>query len=72
MNRARTTGLILMAGSALQLLLFLIGVTRRSYLALALPVAAAMMALSALTFWMGLTMINVEEEIEEPAINPNL
>jgi hypothetical protein len=57
-----------MAGAVLQMLLFLYGASRRSYWALALPVTAAMSALTALTFWMGLTMINVEEEIEEPSV----
>jgi hypothetical protein len=62
MNRAQTTGAILMAGAVLQMLLFVIGAARRSYLALALPVMAAMTALTALTFWVGWTMVNMEEE----------
>jgi hypothetical protein len=68
MNRAHTTGLVLMAGAALQLLLFLYGALRRSYLALALPVSAAMLALTALTFWVGWTMLTMEEEVEEPPV----
>lgn len=64
MNRARSTGLLLMLGAALQLLLFSYGALRRSYLALALPVSAAMLALTALTFWMGWTMMTMEE-VEE-------
>jgi hypothetical protein len=71
MNRARSTGLVLMAGAVLQLLLFSYGALRRSYLALALPVAAAMLALSALTFWMGWTMMTMEEEPEEPLVPPS-
>ena len=66
MNRAQTTGVILMAGAVLQLLLFVIGAAKRSYLALALPVMAAMTALTALTFWVGWTMMTMEEEDEEP------
>jgi hypothetical protein len=66
MDRARTTGIVLMAGAALQMLLFVYGAMRRSYWALALPVSAAMLALTALTFWMGWTMLTMEEEIEEP------
>lgn len=71
MNRAQTTGIVLIAGGALQLLLFLYGTMRRSYAALALPVTAAMLALTALTFWVGWTMLTMEEEEEdEPAVQP--
>ena len=62
MNRSRTTGLLLMAGAALELVLFLVGAVRRSYLALALPVTAAMLALTALTFWLGWTLYAIEDE----------
>jgi hypothetical protein len=64
-KRAQTTGLILMAGAVLQMLFFLIGAMKRSYLALALPVATAMAALSALTFWVGWTMLTMEDEDDE-------
>ena len=37
-ERAQTTGKLLIVGAALQMLLFVYGATRRSYLALALPV----------------------------------
>jgi hypothetical protein len=66
MSRGQSTGAILMAGAVLQMLLFVVGASRRSYLALALPVMAAMTALSALTFWVGWTMATMEEEEEEP------
>jgi hypothetical protein len=66
MDRARTTGIVLMVGASLQMLLFVYGALRRSYWALAVPVSAAMLALTALTFWMGWTMLTMEEEIEEP------
>ncbi|MGE0056909.1 MAG: hypothetical protein AB7P33_02490 [Dehalococcoidia bacterium] len=66
MSRAHTTGVILMAGAVLQMLLFVIGAAKRSYLALALPVMAAMTALTALTFWVGWTMVSMEEEDEAP------
>jgi len=71
MNRAHSTGLFLMAGAAVQLLLFTYGALRRSYLALALPVTAAMLALTALTFWVGWTMMTLEEEVEEPPVRPS-
>jgi hypothetical protein len=66
MSRAQTTGVVLMAGAVLQMLLFVIGAAKRSYLALALPVMAAMTALTALTFWVGWTMVTMEEEEEAP------
>jgi hypothetical protein len=53
MSRAQKTGMLLIAGAGLEMLLFLYGATRRSYLALALPMTAAMTALTALTFWVG-------------------
>ena len=68
MTRAQKTGMLLIAGAALELLLFLYGAMRRSYLALALPVAAAMTALTALTFWVGWTMVTMEEKAEDEAI----
>jgi hypothetical protein len=40
-------------------------VLRRSYLVLALPVTAAMLATSALTFWLGWTMLTMGEEAAE-------
>jgi hypothetical protein len=70
MNRAQTTGKLLIVGAAIEMLLFLIGVARRSYLALALPVMAAMAALTALTVWIGWTMLSLEEEDDEPAVAP--
>jgi hypothetical protein len=70
MNRAQTTGIVLIASAALQMLLFLYGATRRSYLALALPVAFAMAALTVLTFWVGWTILTMEEEEEEPLVEP--
>jgi hypothetical protein len=70
MNRAQTTGIVLIASAALQMLLFLYGASRRSYLALALPVAFAMSALTVLTFWVGWTMLTMEEEDEEVLVEP--
>ncbi len=70
MDRARTTGAIIMAGAVVQLLFFLYGMARKSYLALALPMTAAMTTLTALAFWVGWTMISMEDEPEEPPIAP--
>jgi hypothetical protein len=68
MSRAQKTGLLLIAGAALEMLLFISGALRKSYLALALPVTAAMAALTALTFWVGWTMLTMEEDAEDEAI----
>jgi hypothetical protein len=66
-RRAHTTGIFLIVGAALEMLLFVYGALRRSYLALALPMTAAMMALTALTFWVGWTMLTMEEEDDATA-----
>lgn len=55
-ERARLLGWSLMAASALQLALFLLGISRRSYAALALPVLGLLTIASALGFWIGYTM----------------
>jgi hypothetical protein len=60
--------MILIAVAALEMLLFLYGVMRRSYLALALPVTAAMAALTAVTVWVGYTMLMLEEEPDEDVV----
>ena len=65
MERSQTIGSLLMLASGLQLLIFTIGMMRRSYLAVALPVFAATAALSALLFWVGYTMSNMEPEVSE-------
>jgi len=59
------TGMLIMAGAALEMLLFLYGAARRSYMAVALPVMAAVAAVSALAFWVGWTLLTTEEEIPE-------
>ena len=62
------TGVIIIGGSALQLLLFLVGLTRRSYAALALPVTAAVVGLSLLAGWVGWTMLTTETDLPEPEL----
>ncbi len=64
MRQSQKTGLAIMIGSAFALVLFLWAVARRSYAALAIPVAGAFSAVSALAFWIGWTMYT-EEEAEE-------
>jgi hypothetical protein len=65
MERSQTTGVLIMAGAVLEMLLFLYGAARRSYMAVALPVMAAVAAVSALAFWVGWTLLTTEEEAPE-------
>ena len=70
-QRAQTTGRLLILGAAVQMLLFLYGATRRSYLALALPVTAAMATVTILTAWLGWTMMSMQPEEEDgPPVAP--
>ncbi len=62
---SQMTGMLIMAGAVLEMLLFLYGAARRSYIAVALPVMAAVAAVSALTFWVGWTLLTTEEEVPE-------
>lgn len=65
MERSQTIGTLLMAASGLQMLVFTLGMLRRSYAAVALPVFAAMSAISGLLFWIGYTMVNMEPDLSE-------
>ena len=64
----RRTGVLIMIGSALELVLFLYGLSRRSYAALAVPVTLAVAGLSALGMWVGWTMLTIEAEMPEPEL----
>ena len=73
MDGQHQAGTILMAIAGVQLLLLVFGVMRRSYLAIALPVLAAVAAVSGLLFWVGYTLstmkpglsdLDLEEEVE--------
>ncbi len=65
MERSQTIGTVLMAVSGLQMLIFTLGMMRKSYLAVALPVLAATAAISGLLFWVGYTMVNMEPDLVE-------
>ncbi len=65
MERSQSVGTILMAVSALQMLVFTMGMLRRSYLAVALPVLTAMGAVSGLIFWVGYTMMSMEPDLAD-------
>jgi hypothetical protein len=62
MEKSQRIGLLLMIGSALELVIFFWAITRRSYLALALPVLTAVAVVDALAFWIGWTMFTGEDE----------
>jgi hypothetical protein len=66
MDRSQQTGLVIMIVSIFQFVIFFWAITRRSYMAIALPVMSALAAVSALAFWIGWTMFTAEEEdVEE-------
>lgn len=65
MDRSQLVGALVMAGAVLDMLVFAYGMARRSYLAVALPVMAALTAVSALAFWIGWTMATSASEIKE-------
>ena len=69
-ERSRQLGQALMGVSMLSLLIFLSGMTRRSYVAVAVPVAAGLGVIAALTFWVGYTMATTrweDDEVEGPS-----
>ena len=62
-DRTRLTGALLMALMVMQALLFLVGVLRRSYAALALPVGVVVAVTSVLGFWVGWTLLSMEDDL---------
>jgi len=75
MERTQLTGVLIMAATVLQMIIFLWATAKRSYMAVALPVTAAVAAVSALAFWIGWTMFTTEselgeEDLEEGAATP--
>jgi hypothetical protein len=64
-ERSRQLGRLLMAASGVALALFLAGVVRRSYLALAIPLAIATGTAAGLLFWIGYTMATTRWETDE-------
>jgi len=70
-DSSRKQGAMICAGVALVGLLFLIGLLRGSYLALAVPVAAVTFFLLGLAFWVGWTIATIRVEPEPaPEIDP--
>lgn len=65
---SRRMGALIVAGAAAQLALTLVGVARKSYAAVAVPVTVAVAGLSALAIWVGWTMMTIEEDMPEPEL----
>ena len=55
-----------MWGALLQLLIFLCGVSRRSYFVIALPIGVGVGLISALAFWIGYTSAYAEWDEDAP------
>ncbi len=64
-ERSHTAGMIICAISAITGLVFLMGVLRRSYLALAVPVTVGFLGGLYIAFWIGRALITTP--IEPPA-----
>lgn len=65
MGRSKELGMVLMIIASVQMLFTVVGALRRSYMVIALPVVAAITVISALTFWVGWTMMNTEPDLAE-------
>ncbi len=65
MEGSQRLGAIIMLAAMFEMVIFLWAVSRRSYLAVALPVTLVLGSLNALAFWIGWTMFTASEEEEE-------
>ncbi len=65
MEGSQRLGAIIMLATMFEMVLFLWAVSRRSYMAVALPMMLVLGALNALGFWIGWTMFTAGEEEEE-------
>ncbi len=65
MEGPQRLGSLIMLASVLEMVVFLWAVSRRSYLAVALPGTFVLGTLNALAFWIGWTMFTATEEEEE-------
>ena len=70
--QSRALGRALMALSMLQLVAFLAAATRRSYVAVAVPVGLALGVVSGVAFWIGYTMAtaNWDDPADFPSPEP--
>lgn len=65
MGRSQQLGTFIAIGAALQMLIVTIGVMRRSYMVIALPVLVVTAVASAAAFWVGWTMANTQPDLAE-------
>ena len=65
MEASQRLGAIIMLATMFEMVVFMWAVSRRSYLAVALPVTLVLGSLNALAFWIGWTMFTASEEEEE-------
>ena len=63
MDKSQMFGLLIIVGAMAEMAIFLFGVVRRSYLALAVPLLFALGAVNLLAIWVGWTMLTTEPEI---------
>jgi hypothetical protein len=66
-DSSRTQGALICGGVGLVALLFVIGLLRGSYLALAIPVAGLTLFVLGLAFWVGWTIATIRVEPEPAA-----
>ncbi len=64
-ERSHTAGMIICAVSVFTGIIYLLGVARKSYLALALPVTAGFLGALYISFWIGRALVTTP--IEPPA-----
>jgi hypothetical protein len=69
-DSSRTQGGMICAGVALLALLFLAGLLRESYWAIAIPVAILTFFVLGLAFWVGWTIMTIQVEPEPPLDAP--
>jgi hypothetical protein len=62
MEGSQRLGAIIMLAAAFEMVVFFWAISRRSYLAVALPVTLILGALNALAFWIGWTMFTASAE----------
>ncbi len=65
MEGSQRLGAIIMLATIFEMVVFVWALSRRSYLAVALPVTVVLGALNVLAFWIGWTMFTASEEEEE-------
>jgi uncharacterized membrane protein YesL len=63
MDKSQMFGLLIIVGAMAEMAVFLFGMIRRSYLALALPLLFALGAVNLLAVWVGWTMLTTEPEM---------